>query len=284
MKDALRLKRFGLGHAWAAGLGLMVAALISACAVGPDQATGATTAPPTLSYFVATSAEGSRPGKTVSSTFRTLSGATVDVWRETEPRRTIAFDEIRALRISEARPSPSLSLSMAPPTDYVVAEVKVNGPQAKSFWSLLEEQGDAFFWVSAREGEAIDFLPIEHALRPSQEGSSTGVWVSAGTFQNRQEADDFFEELGDIPRTFTALSDSEQAVAVAEDERLIDYAIWESICDPLALAELGGRLAQLLPALPDYEERARAADCRVRPELGGTMAPDPSPTKSGAMD
>lgn len=285
MRDVLRLKRFGLGQIWAAGLGLMAAALVSACVVGPENASTSTSTDASthantktkdaarlpsnrLSYFVASPANGSPSVEMISSTFQTLSGATVDVWREAEPTRTIAFDEIRALRIREQAPSPSLGT----PTDYVVAEVNVNGSQAELFWTLLDQQGSAFLWVTASrvaagEAEAIDFLPIVYALRPTQEESLSGVWVSAGTFRNRQEAEAFFEDLGDIPRTFVALSDSERAVASAANARLVDYAIWESVCDPVALARSGGRLARLLSELPDYEERTRGVDCRVRPEL-----------------
>lgn len=286
MRDALRLKRLGFGQAWLAGLGWIAAALISACAAGPDadrvEATGQAAGGDAerklsdvtsnqLSYFLASPvAGGERSADGVSSTFRTLSGATVDLWREAEPTRTIAFDEIRALRIREGRPSPSL----APASDYVVADIQVGGSEAKFFMSLLKEQGDAFFWIWPREGEAIDFLPVAYALRPSKQGAQDRVWVSAGTFQNREAAEKFFGGLGDIPREFIPLSETERATALAENARLVDYAIWESVCDPSALATLegtGGHLRELLAELPNYAERARGVDCGVRPELGARM-------------
>jgi hypothetical protein len=273
MTSVIRSRRGGFFRRWTLALIWLSCALFGGCASGPERSDGDVQAESeALSFYLASPRVSAGPSDRVADTFRTLSGAEVELWRDPEATLVISFDAIRALRIREGKPSPSLGA----PISYVTAEVEVQGALADSFLSLLAQRSGDFFWVRARDAGPIDYLPIGHAVRPAQEGSPGRVWVSAGAFRDRSAAARFFAEAGGVPRHFIALSELERRQVAEENARVLDFAIWLSVCDAPALAETGAGLSESLSDLPDYAARASGVDCGDPPQLGRRSAEPPA--------
>lgn len=287
MRDSIRRGRPRLNIERISNLGAVVvivvlsATLITACfgktGSGENRSDRSAGEPAAaLSYFLASPGEGQKPAEMVSSTFRTLSGAVFDVWHERTASRTIRFSEFHSLRMREELAPPSFRR----PEVYVVVEAELKGAIAQRFHFFQGKQSGEYLWVAAPSGQPVDFLPMPYALRVEGEGENQSLWIAAGRFRNREAAEAFFGGPGDVRQEYLALRDSERAKAMADNERLEDFAIWTSLCDPVALAELGGQLSERLPELPRYAERAQRVDCRVQPQLGGAADQPREPVKA----
>lgn len=213
-----------------------------------------------LSYFGAIdpdpaasdgSVEGSAGDECVweDSKFETFSGALVSVRVTQQPRWEIRINEIRAVTIYEAMPSPGLSGSHT----YVFAQLEVDQATKKRIGSVRSLCGT--YVRVQRDGHDLDLAPIV--------GLEPGV-LPGGSFGSREEAEHFYRAIEERI-SYVALSDENRAYWQTRNDELTEIALWYAKCDADYLKSLGDGLYEHIRATPSLRQRSDQANCDDEP-------------------
>ncbi len=186
----------------------------------------------------------------VDSRFETFAGVPASVRVTKRPRWEVEFDEIRAVSIHEAIPSPGATGSHP----YVFVHLEIS-EEAQNRIDARRKLPCGNFVRVQHDSRDLDLVPIV--------GIGAGV-LPGGSFGSREEAERFYSSIGERV-SYVGLSDDDRAYWQARNVELVEIAAWYAKCDPDYLKSLGDGLYEHIMATPSLRQRSEQADCGVDP-------------------
>lgn len=193
----------------------------------------------------------------VADRFATIAGIELELRRTAEPVLRIDPEDVERLIVREGIPSPGVVAD----GESWSAEIELRESAADASRRLAEVAAarQDLFLLTRVSGRNIDLAPLEVGRATTLPG---------GTFRTREEVERFHAAiLAQAPGglRIEPLPEAERAFWALRNRALVELAIWQLECDPVAAQRLGDALIEGLRAESDIGQRRAAADCSSAP-------------------